>query len=76
VSNINFDILIRGALCISHDKLPKDGKVLCHLEIKSKILPGSLSDVSTRWDNAPKAHSRVSNINFDILVRGDPIYIP
>jgi hypothetical protein len=22
-----------------------------------------------RWDNAPQAHSRVSNINFDILIK-------
>jgi hypothetical protein len=31
---------------ISHEKLPKDGKVLCHLGFKSKVLPGSLTDLS------------------------------
>jgi hypothetical protein len=33
-------------LYISHEKLPKDGKVLCHLGFKSKILPGTLTDLS------------------------------
>ena len=35
-----------GALYISHEKLPKDGKVLCHLEFKSKVLPGTLTNLS------------------------------
>jgi hypothetical protein len=35
-----------GTLCISHDKLPKDGKVLCHLGFNSKVLPGPLTDFS------------------------------
>jgi hypothetical protein len=35
----------RGALYISHEKLPNDGKVLCHLEFKSKVLPGPLTDL-------------------------------
>jgi hypothetical protein len=35
-----------GTLYISHDKLPKDGKVLCHLEFKSKVLHGRLMDLS------------------------------
>ena len=35
-----------GTLCISPEKLPKDGKVLCHLGFKSKVLHGSLTDVS------------------------------
>jgi hypothetical protein len=37
---------IGGTLCISHDKLPKDGKVLYHLEFNSKVLPGPLTDLS------------------------------
>jgi hypothetical protein len=37
----------RGALFISHEKLPKDGKVLCHLGFKSKVLAGPLTDLST-----------------------------
>jgi hypothetical protein len=34
-----------GTICISHEKLPKDGKVLCHLELRSRVLPGSLTDL-------------------------------
>jgi hypothetical protein len=33
-------------LYISLAKLPKDGKVLCHLGFKSKVLPGPLTDLS------------------------------
>jgi hypothetical protein len=46
VSNINFDIWIGGTLYISLEKLPKDGKVLCHLEIRSKVLPIYLTDLN------------------------------
>jgi hypothetical protein len=28
-----------GTLYISHEKLPKDGKVLCHSGFKSNVLP-------------------------------------
>ena len=35
-----------GTLCISHKNLPKDGKVLCHLKFKSKVLRGPLTDLS------------------------------
>ena len=35
-----------GTLCISHKKVPKDGKVLSHLGFKSKVLPGPLTDLS------------------------------
>jgi hypothetical protein len=31
---------------IFHDKLPKDGKILYHLEFNSKILPRALTDLS------------------------------
>jgi len=49
VSNINFVIWIYlGGLYISHEKLPKDGKVFSHLGFKSKVLPGPLTDVSAR----------------------------
>jgi hypothetical protein len=34
-----------GTLYISYDKL-QDGKVLCHLGLKSKVLPGPLTDLS------------------------------
>jgi hypothetical protein len=33
-------------LFISHEKLPKDSKVLCHLGLRSKVLPGSLTDLN------------------------------
>ena len=33
-------------LYISHEKLSKDGKVLCHFQFMSKVLPGPLSDLS------------------------------
>ena len=36
-----------GTLNLSHEKLQKDGKVFCHLGFKSKVLPGSLTDLST-----------------------------
>ena len=50
VSNFNFDIWIwgGGTLYISHEKLPKDGTVLCHLGFKSKVLPGTLTDLSAK----------------------------
>jgi hypothetical protein len=35
-----------GTLYISHEKLPKDGNVLCHSKIKSNVLPGPLPDLS------------------------------
>jgi hypothetical protein len=36
-----------GTLYISHEKLPMDGKVLCHLGLRSNVLPGPLTDLST-----------------------------
>jgi hypothetical protein len=35
-----------GTVYISHETLPKDGKVLCHLGIKSKVFPGPLTDLN------------------------------
>ena len=34
-------------LYISHEKYIKDGKVLAHLELKSKVFPRSLTDLSS-----------------------------
>jgi hypothetical protein len=34
------------SLLISHEKYIKDGKVLDHLGIMSKVLPGTLTDLS------------------------------
>jgi hypothetical protein len=47
VSNINFDIWIWGTLYISNEKYIKKGKVLAHLEFKSKVFPRSLTDLSS-----------------------------
>ena len=33
-------------LYIYHEKLPKDGKVLCQLRFRSKVLPGLLTDLN------------------------------
>jgi hypothetical protein len=35
-----------GSLYIFHEKLPKDGKVLCHLGVKAKVFPGTSTDLS------------------------------
>jgi hypothetical protein len=68
VSNINFDILIcRGHPINIPWKLPKDGKVLSHLGLKSKKLLGPSTNLSAWWDFAPHPLSRVSNVNFVIL---------
>jgi hypothetical protein len=64
-----FEILFCGgrkSLLISHEKYIKDGKVLAHLGLKSKVLPGPLTDLSAWVFSAPQAHSRVSNINLDM----------
>jgi hypothetical protein len=34
-----------GTLYITHEILPKDGKVLCHVGFKSKVLLGPLTDL-------------------------------
>jgi len=70
VSNINFVIWIFWGLYISHEKLPKDGKVLSHSGFKSKIFSGPLTDLITLVDSVPQAHSRISNINFVIWILG------
>ena len=53
------------SLLISYEKYIKDVKVLDHLGFLSKELPGPLTDWSAGW---VYAHSRVSNINFDIWI--------
>jgi hypothetical protein len=68
VSNINFDIwifFVRESINIAK-QLPTEGKVLYHLGFNSKVLQWSLTVHG--WDSAPQAHSRVSNINFDIWI--------
>jgi hypothetical protein len=46
-----------GSLLISHEKYIKDGKVLVHLGIKSKLLPGPLTDLSA-WVGLTSAKGR------------------
>ena len=46
ISTLIFGFGEPGTLYISHEKLPKDGKVLCHLEFTSIVLPGPLTDLS------------------------------
>jgi hypothetical protein len=41
-------------------------KVLIHLELKWKVLPGPLKDLSAGWNSAPQAHSGMSIFNFNI----------
>jgi hypothetical protein len=43
---------------------------------KSVKDPGNTFEVGKNFSNAPQAHSRVSNINFDIWICGDPMHIP
>jgi hypothetical protein len=39
----NFAVL---DIFLENEKLPTDGKVLCHPGLKSKVLPGPLTDLS------------------------------
>jgi hypothetical protein len=47
-------------------KIYQERQSSCPLGFELKVLLRSLTDVSVRWDNAPQAQSRLSNINFDI----------
>ena len=46
LSTLIFGFGFGVTLYISNEKLPNDGKVLCPLGLKSKVLPGSLTDIS------------------------------
>ena len=46
ISILKFGFGGGGTLCISHEKLTKDGKVLCHSGFMSKVLPGPLTDLN------------------------------
>ena len=46
ISTLIFGFGGGGTLYIFHEKLPKDGKVLCHSGFMSKVLPGPLTDLS------------------------------
>jgi hypothetical protein len=43
---LNFALWREGVSIKSHEKYIKDGKVLDHLGLKSKIFPGPLTDIS------------------------------
>jgi hypothetical protein len=49
ISTLIFEIKLwsEWSLLISHEKYIKDGKVLAHLVFKLKVLPVSLTDLST-----------------------------
>ena len=74
--NMNFDIwkqIVEGGLYEYPIKICQGRKSSWPLWAKLKVLPGSLTALS-----APQAHSRVSNINFDIwkqIVEGVSINI-
>jgi hypothetical protein len=46
ISTLIFGFGGGGTLCISHEKLTKDAKVLCHSGFMSKVLSGPLTDLS------------------------------
>jgi hypothetical protein len=47
ISTLIFEKKCRGgSLLISHEKYIKDSKVLAHMGIKLKVLPGYLTDLS------------------------------
>jgi len=79
VSNINFAIWIfLGVLYISHEKLPKDGKVISHVGFKSNVLPGPLTDLRV-WvgfcNSSPQQGVKYQLWYLDYGGR-NPIYIP
>ena len=81
VSNINFDIwfsFMKGVLYEYHMKnILRTAKFLTTWGLSQRYCPGlSLTEVSG-WVFAPQAHSRVSNINFDIWnFLGEPYKYP
>jgi hypothetical protein len=46
ISTLIFGFEGGGGLYISHEKLRKNNKVLCHFRFMSKILPRPLTDLS------------------------------
>jgi hypothetical protein len=42
-----FWFLFGGTILILHEQLATDGKVLSHLGIRSNVLPGQLTDISS-----------------------------
>ena len=64
----------------SHEKLPKNGKILSHLGFSSKILPGPLTDLSAWGEgggfctSSPKKGVKYQLSSLDFL--GGAINIP
>jgi hypothetical protein len=50
ISNLIFEFIFAGALCISHEQLATDDNVLSHLGFMSKVFSGSLNDLSAWVD--------------------------
>ena len=77
ISTLLFGFVL-GILCISHEKMTKNSKVLSHLRFNSRVLPEPLTDIGA-WVAfcTFQAHSRLSNIYFDICIffLGETLYI-
>jgi len=77
VSNINFDIwILGGTLYIPVKNYQRMAMFFANWGLSQRYCPGLKLTEMPRWDNAPQAHSRVSNINFDICIGGRPYAYP
>ena len=68
-----FDFFLwRGALLISHKKYIKDGKVLNHLELRSKVLLRPFTELSAWVGFCPTVGCQISTLIFEkkIMERG------
>jgi hypothetical protein len=64
---------------ISHEKMTQNSKVISHLGFNSRVFPEPLTDIGAWVEFCTlQAHSRLSNINFDIwiLLLGEPYIYP
>ena len=83
ISTLIFDFFLWRGVSINmplHEKYIKDGKVLDHFGIKSKVLPGSSTDLSA-WvgfcTSSPQAGYQISTLIFDFFLwRGGLYNIP
>jgi hypothetical protein len=57
-----------GSLLISHEKYINDGKVLAHLGLQSKILPGSLTDLNACVGFRTSSPQQGVNIYFFVIL--------
>jgi hypothetical protein len=73
ISTLIFDFFLwRGALLISHKKYIKDGKVLNHLELRSKVLLRPFTELSAWVGFCPTVGCQISTLIFEkkIMERG------